>query len=80
MALHKLNLEQVACDKKGIKVLLDDMEIHGVTKLDLNLDVFEVPTVTMQLNVISVTAGLNGVKFDDVGMNKGGSTNGSSTI
>ena len=68
MALHKLNVEQ-EIGGKGIKVFLDGMEVHGVTKLDLNLELFEVPTVTMKISLREVAAGLEGVKLTE-GMGK----------
>ena len=64
MALHKLNVAQ-EIGGKGIKVFLDDMQIHGVTKLDLNLELFEVPTVTMKISLREVAAGLEGVKLTE---------------
>ena len=64
MGLHKLNVAQ-EIGGKGIKVFLDDTEIHGVTKLDLDLEIFEVPTVTMKISLREVAAGLEGVKLTE---------------
>ena len=64
MGLHKLNVAQEIGGKR-IKVFLDDTEIHGVTKIDLDLELFNAPTVTMKITLREVTAGLEGVKLTE---------------
>ena len=73
MKYHRLNVEQ---ERQGgeISIFLDDTEIRGVTKCAVNMQIFETPTVTMEIRLSGVRTNLQSAQVE------GGGGNGSATV